>query len=141
MPAPVIDCSTSQLYHRYLKPYITYRTGYSNSSLSVLENEFPSFPHSRNLKVQIVMLEFQINSIFIFGMFFSMSGSLKLKKIVGMFPLNLIVFKSHRTFLKLQEKHTQSQSECMEMAFKEIIFRIFEGVLLFSVVTTTSPGV
>ena len=46
-----------------------YRTGYSNISLPFQENKFPSFPHTRNLKVQIVVQEFQLNTIFIFWKF------------------------------------------------------------------------
>ena len=55
-------------------------------------------------------------------LFFSRSGSQKLKKHVGVF-LNSIAFKSYRTFLKLRET---MRSERTEIAFKEIIFRIIE---------------
>lgn len=77
------------------------------------ENEFPSFPYSRKLKVQIVVLEFQIDAIIYFGIIFSRSLSQRLQKRVGVF-LNSITFKSYRTFC-----------ERTEMAFNAR-FRIFE---------------
>ena len=46
-----------------------YRTGYSNISLLFQENKFPGFPLNRDLKVQIVVQEFQLNAIFIFWKF------------------------------------------------------------------------
>ena len=63
----------------------------------------------QNLKVQIVVLEFQLNAIFILWNFFFLEvtrGSQRLKYCVGVF-LNSIAFKSYSTFLKLQEKHAE----------------------------------
>ena len=86
-------CSTSQLYHRYPNPYIELKlielANQIIMSVVFQENEFPSFLHSRNFKVQIAVLEFQLNAIFIvwkFVFLFSTSNS-KGQKIVLRFSL------------------------------------------------------
>ena len=90
------------------------------------ENGFSSFPHSRNLKVQIVVLEFQLNAIFIFFKFLffpSRSGSQRLKKRVGDF-LNSIGFNRYRTFLKLREKTCRVNAR--KWLSRKDVFRIID---------------
>ena len=90
-------CSASRLHHRYLKPYIKFILNYF---IAFQENEFPSFPHSRNLMNQIIVQEFRLNTIYILWkfVFFLEVRTPKAEKCVGVF-LNSIAFKSYRLTL------------------------------------------